>query len=109
VSTSQPHNDGPTSGQAQRSSGGTATASAPSLHDPNTVPPASEDIHLPPGTPIPLAIAVGITLILVGTTVNWLWTIIGGIIFMVALVLWIRDTRREVDHLPDEHGSPAHH
>jgi hypothetical protein len=79
------------------------------LHDPEAVPPAGEDIHLPPGTPIPLAIAVGITLTLVGTTIWWGWSAIGLIIFLVSLGLWIRDTRREVDHLPDEHGTPAHH
>jgi hypothetical protein len=101
VSTSQPHNES--------GAGSTATAPSLSLHDPDAVPPAGEDIHLPPGTPIPLAIAVGITLALVGTTINWLWTIIGGLIFIVALVFWIRDTQREVAHLPDEHGSPAHH
>ncbi len=99
------------SGQAgtQRSAGGTATASTALLHDPDAIPPAGEDIHLPPGTPIPLLIAVGLTLGLVGTTINWLWTGIGLIIFLVALFYWIRDTRREVDHLPDEHGTPAAH
>ncbi len=101
MSTSQPH--------SERGAGSTVTAPAASLHDPEAVPPAGEDIHLPPGTPIPLAIAVGITLTLVGTTINWLWTIIGGVVFIVALALWIRDTRREVAHLPDEHGTPAHH
>jgi hypothetical protein len=80
-----------------------------SAQDPELVPPAGEDIHLPPGTLIPLAIAVGLTLTLVGTTIWWGWTGIGLAIFLVALFLWIRDTRREVDHLPDEHGSPAHH
>ncbi len=79
------------------------------MHDPELVPPAGEDIHLPPGTPIPLMIAVGLTLGLVGTTVWWGWTGIGLVIFLVALGLWIRDTRREVAHLPDEHGTPAHH
>jgi hypothetical protein len=89
--------------------GSGSSAVAPSVHDPELVPPAGEDIHLPPGTPIPLMIAVGITLTLVGTTLDWLWTGIGLAIFLVALGLWIRDTKREVDHLPDEHGTPAHH
>jgi hypothetical protein len=89
--------------------GGSPTATTAVVHEPERVPPAGEDIHLPPGTPIPLAIAVAITLILVGTTTDWLWTGIGLAIFLVALGLWIRDTIREVDHLPDEHGSPAHH
>lgn len=75
--------------------------------DPNAAPPAGEDIHLPPGTPIPLLIAVGLTLVLVGTTVGIIWTILGGIVFLITLGIWIRDTRNEVAHLPDEHGT--HH
>ena len=106
MSPAEPHN---TPGQTQRSAGGTLTTTSSAVHDPELVPPAGEDIHLPPGTPIPLVIATGLTLGLVGTTIWWGWTIIGGLIFVVALVLWIRDTRREVDHLPDEHGTPAHH
>jgi hypothetical protein len=76
--------------------------------DPDAAPPAGEDIHLPPGSVIPLAIAIGITLMLIGTTISWLWTIIGGIIFVVCLTLWIRDTRREVAHLPDDLGASHH-
>jgi hypothetical protein len=85
------------------------TTSSASQHEPELVPPAGEDIHLPPGTAIPLAIAVGLTLTLVGTTIWWGWTGIGLAIFLVALGMWIRDTRREIAHLPDEHSSPAHH
>jgi hypothetical protein len=66
-------------------------------------PPVGEEIHIPGPTLIPLVMAVGITLIVVGTTINWLFTIIGGIIFIVTLVRWIRDTRRDVSALPDEH------
>ena len=84
--------------------GGTVTMAAN-----EGVPPAGEDIHLPPGTIIPFMLTLGITLTLVGTTVNWLWTILGGIIFVICLVLWVRDTITEVNHLPDEHGSPSHH
>lgn len=107
MSTSQPHNSG--SVGAQRVSAATTGTSSASTHEPELVPPAGEDIHLPPGTVIPLAIAFGLTLTLVGTTVWWGWTGIGLVVFLVALGLWIRDTRREVAHLPDEHGTPAHH
>jgi hypothetical protein len=85
-----------------------AAAAAVMAHNAG-VPPAGEDIHLPPGSIIPLGIALSLTLILVGTTINWLWTILGGILFSVCLTLWIRDTRREVSHLPDELGAPARH
>ena len=83
-----------------------AAANAVATHQ-NDAPPAGEDIHLPPGTPIPLLIAVGITIGLVGTTTSWLWTYLGGAIFLVALVMWIRDTIAEVKHLPEEHVVPA--
>lgn len=67
------------------------------------VPPAGEDIHLPGESLIPILCALGITLILVGTTTNWLVTILGVIIFIPTVVRWIRDTRRDVAALPEEH------
>jgi hypothetical protein len=66
-------------------------------------PPAGEEIHLPGPTILPFVTAVGITLIIIGTTINWAISILGGIIFLVAVVRWIRDTRRDIDALPEEH------
>jgi hypothetical protein len=66
-------------------------------------PPVGEEIHLPGPTLIPLMCAIGITLIVVGTTLTWLFSIIGLIIFVVTTAIWIRDTRRDIDQLPDEH------
>jgi hypothetical protein len=83
-----------------------AAATAVSTHNAE-IPMAGEDIHLPPGTPLPLLVAIGITLILVGTTTSWLWSYVGGAIFLIALVLWIRDTIQEVHHLPEEHVVPT--
>jgi hypothetical protein len=42
-------------------------------------------------------------LIIVGTTISWFVSILGGIIFVWTLVRWVRDTRRDVSELPDEH------
>lgn len=67
-------------------------------------PPVGEEIHLPGPTYIPLMSAIGITAIVIGTTINWLITILGGILFLVTLVMWIRDTRRDVAELPEQHG-----
>jgi hypothetical protein len=39
----------------------------------------------------------------IGTTINWLLSIAGVIIFVVCTVIWIRDTRRDVSQLPEEH------
>jgi hypothetical protein len=66
-------------------------------------PPVGEEIHLPGPTLIPLMSAVGITCIVIGTTINWLITILGAIIFIVTTVMWIRDTRRDVSELPEDH------
>ena len=66
-------------------------------------PPVGEEIHLPGPTLIPLLCAVGITLAIVGTTLSLALTAIGLIIFVPTTVIWIRDTRRDIDELPEEH------
>jgi hypothetical protein len=67
------------------------------------VPPAGEEIHLPGPTLIPFACAIGITLIVIGTTIDWIFSAVGVVIFLVTVYLWIRDTRRDVSELPEEH------
>ena len=66
-------------------------------------PPVGEEIHLPGPSLIPLLSAVGITLAVIGTTINWLFTIIGVIIFVLTTIRWVRDTRRDISTLPEEH------
>jgi hypothetical protein len=66
-------------------------------------PPVGEELHLPGPSFIPPAMAIGITLVVVGTTIDWIWSVVGGVIFIVTLVMWIRDTRRDVSELPEEH------
>ena len=69
-----------------------------------TTPPVGEEIHLPGPSAVPLMCAIGITLIVIGTTIDWIWSVLGLIIFIVTVTKWIRDTRRDVDALPEEHG-----
>jgi hypothetical protein len=71
---------------------------------PREAPPAGEEIHLPGPTLIPIATAAAITLIVVGTTITWSLSIIGGILLLICIVRWIGDTRRDVAALPEEHG-----
>jgi hypothetical protein len=66
-------------------------------------PPVGEEIHLPGPSLIPLFSAFGITLIVVGTTITLLLSVIGLIIFLVTTAMWIRDTRRDINELPEEH------
>jgi hypothetical protein len=67
------------------------------------VPPAGEEIHLPGSTPIPLLTAAGITIALVGVTISVVLVIAGAILTVAMAVVWIRDTRRDIDELPLEH------
>jgi hypothetical protein len=68
------------------------------------IPPVGEEIHLPGPSLLPVLVAVGITLILVGVTTFIELTVIGALLTLGSIVRWIRDTRREIDELPlDSH------
>ena len=67
-------------------------------------PPVGEELHLPGPSILPLLSAISITLIVIGTTITWLLSIVGLILFVVTTAIWIRDTRREIEQLPEEHG-----
>jgi hypothetical protein len=71
---------------------------------PREAPPAGEEIHLPGPTMIPVTTAVGITLMVIGTTISWFISILGLIITVLAIVRWVRDTRRDIAALPEDHG-----
>ena len=66
-------------------------------------PPAGEEIHLPGPTILPFVTAIGITLIVVGTTLSWFISGLGAVVLVVAVIRWIADTRRDVAALPEEH------
>lgn len=63
-------------------------------------PPVGEEIHLPGPSILPVLTALGITLALIGITTFIEFTVIGGVLTIVCIVLWIKDTRREIDELP---------
>jgi membrane protein implicated in regulation of membrane protease activity len=64
------------------------------------IPPAGEEIHLPGSSLLPLLTAVGITLILVGITINIALIVLGAVLTIWCVIRWIRDTRRDIDELP---------
>jgi hypothetical protein len=66
-------------------------------------PPAAEEIHLPGPSFLPVFMAVGITLGVIGITINFMISIVGIVIFLITLVRWIRETRREIGELPLDH------
>jgi hypothetical protein len=66
-------------------------------------PPPEEEIHLPGPSLLPLLTAIAITFIVIGTTLTWGLSIVGGILLIVCVVRWVSDTRRDVAALPEEH------
>ena len=78
-----------------------------SAPEPET-PPVGEEIHLPGPTALPFVCAIGITMTVIGTTIgpDFIISIVGIIIFITTVVMWIRDTRRDIEALPEEH---VHH
>ena len=73
------------------------------MSDVEPAPPAGEEIHLPGPSVLPVVMAAGITLVVIGTTINLMFSAIGLIVVVVTAIRWISDTRRDVEQLPDEH------
>jgi len=66
-------------------------------------PSAGEEIHIPRSSIQPLLVAIGVTFALIGVTISWVLTILGGILAIVVIVAWIAQTRRDIAELPVEH------
>jgi hypothetical protein len=66
-------------------------------------PPPSEYVHLPGPSLLPVIVAAGITLALVGVVVNTMLSAIGVVVTIGAIVKWVRETREDIAHLPLEH------
>jgi type IV secretory pathway TrbD component len=67
------------------------------------VPPAGEDIHLPGPSVLPVLVAIAITCMVIGLTLSWWFSIFGVVLFVISVSIWVRDTRRDIDELPEEH------
>jgi type IV secretory pathway TrbD component len=68
-----------------------------------TLPPPSEEIHLPDPAYTPVVVAFGITIVIVGVVLHWVMVVVGLTIALVALTRWIRQAREEMAELPLEH------
>ena len=67
------------------------------------VPPAGEPIHLPGPSYLPVLVALGATIALVGVVLNWYVCGLGVAIMLVAIIRWVAQVRQEMDDLPLEH------
>ena len=63
----------------------------------------SEEIHLPDPSYMPVLLAFGVMIVVVGVVLTWIMVAIGLIITLIALTRWIRQTREEMAELPLEH------
>lgn len=66
-------------------------------------PEAGEPVHLPEPSYLPVLVAFGVTVIVVGVVLNWIIVGIGVLITLVTLVRWVRAVREEMADLPLEH------
>ncbi len=72
------------------------------------IPQPTELVFEPQPSWAPMFTALGFALILVGLFVWFPYGVIGAMIFLIAVVSWIRKTRGEVDRLPRvQHPSAA--
>ena len=67
------------------------------------LPEPPEQVHMPEPSYLPVATGFGITLMLVGVVLTWIITIIGALIFLPAIVIWVRSARADISELPLEH------
>ena len=70
---------------------------------PAPAPPAGEELHLPGPSALPLLAAIAITLVVVGTTISLVLSILGLVFLVIIIWRWVGDTRRDIGELPEEH------
>jgi cytochrome c oxidase subunit 1 len=67
------------------------------------LPQPTEEVHLPEPSYVPVVLAFGIAIAVVGVVLSWVMVLIGALIALVALFRWIRQTRSEMSELPLGH------
>jgi hypothetical protein len=66
-------------------------------------PPSGEAIHLPGPTYLPVIVAVGIAIAVVGVVQSLILVVLGLVVTLVAVWRWIRETRQDIGELPLDH------
>ena len=65
--------------------------------------PPTEEVHLPDPSYLPVLFAFGVTISIVGVVFSWVVVVLGALIFVPALIRWIRLSRDEMSQLPLGH------
>jgi hypothetical protein len=66
-------------------------------------PPVGEEIHMPAPSLLPIISAGALTAIVVGLTINLIFSAVGLAILIVCVYRWVSETARDVSSLPEEH------
>jgi Cytochrome c oxidase subunit IV len=66
-------------------------------------PEAGEAVHLPGPSYLPVIVALGTTILVVGVVISWFLVALGALIDIYAITRWIQGTRRDIAELPLEH------
>ena len=72
--------------------------------DYRAAPPVGEEVHMPAPSVLPLINAAALALAIVSLTLTWWLVALGGVIFIITSIIWIRDVRRDISHLPLDHS-----
>ncbi len=67
------------------------------------LPPPTEEIHLPDPSYLPVALAFGLMVAIIGVVFSWVVVVLGAIVVVISLTRWIRQTRSEMAELPLGH------
>ena len=67
------------------------------------VPPAGERVHLPGPSFLPAVLAMGASIGIIGVVISPALLVIGAIVFLLALLRWVREARAEMAALPLDH------
>jgi hypothetical protein len=67
------------------------------------LPPPTEEIHLPDPSYLPVTLALGLTITIVGVVFSWVVVVLGALIALISLFRWIKQTRAEMAELPLGH------
>jgi hypothetical protein len=65
-------------------------------------PEPTELIYLPEPSWIPAIVAAGLALVVVGLFTLWVYSVVGGVVALLALRSWIARARRDTARLPGE-------
>jgi Flp pilus assembly protein TadB len=70
---------------------------------PASAPPPGEELHLPGPSLLPFLCAIAVTLIVVGTTISTILSLVGVVALIIIVIRWVADTRRDIGELPESH------